>query len=188
MTTNAADALERLEQKWRAKADSYGSDDWGVAKNDALHQCADELAALQASLADRQGEAVAWQCRSAWGDGFTEWQECSKEDYEQMAPLLMDCRGEALATQFRPLYTHPAPAAVDDAMVERALDEMFRFDGNLRNAVFIAAGFSAACDAAAFAWQNVYDAEVHGDGLRSDNRRAAMRAALNSAMQIGGPP
>lgn len=138
MTTNAADALERLEQKWRKQADdnemnaleadSIGLSDAAKTSDrcaKAFTECANELANIRASLADRQGEAVAWQCRSAWGDGFTEWQECSEEDYEQMAPLLMDCRGEALATQFRALYTHPAPAAVTDATKVQAWEDAF---------------------------------------------------------------
>lgn len=181
MTTNAADALERLEQTWRAKADSYGSGDWGVAKNDALHQCADDLAEIRASLADRQGEAVAEVVTETVGSTGPR-NRYSGAKIKAVALL------DSSLPEGTKLYAHPAPAAVDDAMVERALDEMFRFDGNLRNAVFIAAGFSAACDAAAFAWQNVYEVEVHGDGSRSDNRRAAMRAALNAAMQIGGQP
>lgn len=131
-TTNAEDALDRLESFLAAYSKSRQLDqsvihtmcDGGVfeLRPSDIRAC---IASARANLAERQGEAVAWQCRSVWGDGFTEWQECSKEDYEKMAPLLMDCRGEALATQFRALYTHQAPAVVDDAMVERALNAYY---------------------------------------------------------------
>lgn len=77
----------------------------------------------------------------------------------------------------------PDPPEVDEAMVEIALAEMFRLDGNLRHAIFIATGFKARCDAAEIAWQNVYDAEIHPDGMRSDNRESAMRDALTAALK-----
>lgn len=70
-TPNNAAALERLEQKWReeinafdeAHIDSFDPEDWMAGKR----ECADELAALRATLAQPDaltsqpsGEAVAW--------------------------------------------------------------------------------------------------------------------------------
>jgi hypothetical protein len=80
-----------------------------VLGNDGDFTCVSAIAAWN-RRASAGREAVAWQCRARWGDGWTEWQECSKEQFDEKLPLTGYCSDE-LETEFRALYTTPSHTA-----------------------------------------------------------------------------
>lgn len=76
---------------------------------------------------------------------------------------------------------------VGDEMVERAIDAMHGSPfGSIESAIRAAFCSHDQLIAAVSAWNNVYDAEIHGDGSRTDNREDAMRAALTATIHPPG--
>jgi hypothetical protein len=76
---------------------------------------------------------------------------------------------------------------VTEEMVERALDAFLGCNGPMYGQSMTAAVTAAFAsveqiEAARIAWDQVYDVEIHGDGTRTDNRNAAMKAALLAAL------
>lgn len=149
MTTNAADALERIIEKVddseTVPVNSHPECNWlcKLVDIDDWHKLRD---AVRASLADWQGEAVPFACYVVWEGGSSDFFLGNGNWSTQHA-----------AKSVTPLYARPAPAAVTDAMVERALD------------AYYCHGIS---------WKEA--AELCGD------TREEMRAALAAALQIGG--
>lgn len=113
MTTNAADALERLERtvtdmRAEARDASEDGEDMSVMREWA-NGIAKSIRSLRKILAERQGEAVV---------------EIGEDDGVPFIQYTKDFITHKWATGTK-LYTHPAPAAVDDAMVERALQAFY---------------------------------------------------------------
>lgn len=74
---------------------------------------------------------------------------------------------------------------LDDDMVDRALDGYTKTGGSMASALLDAVASKEQLAAAYAAFDGVYDVESFADGTRTDNARAAMRAALAAA--IFGP-
>lgn len=98
---------------------------------EGLCDLVEELAAALASQPAEQprGEPVAWQCRARLGAGWSEWQDCEREDYEKRVPLT-GWSERNLETEFRALHATPvaqeaatpAEQVVDMARKAAALD------------------------------------------------------------------
>jgi hypothetical protein len=102
-------------------------------------------------------------------------------DYLGDSPCSETMWAAAVAT-LRSALSQPQ-GVVGDEMVERAIDAMHSSPfGSIESAVRAAFCSHAQLIAAVSAWNNVYDAEIHGDGSRTDNREDAMRAALTAAL------
>lgn len=173
MTTNAADALERLESFLAAYSKSRQLDqsvihtmcdgDTFELRPSDIREC---IAVARASLAERQGEAVSGEMdRSApsriWlqvdtaGDETDRTEAIPESSWEQMTWHFESLGGQEIG-YVRADLCNPAPMVVTDAMVERALN------------AYYCHGIS---------WQEA--AKLCGD------TREEMRAALTAALQNG---
>lgn len=202
MTTNAADALERLERLERdMRADATRQRaECRPGTEELMISWANDLAKIRASLADRQGEAVAWPSKASAAPDGDGWIAISRFIEHRMsedhARVWNGCRDACINAHERANQA-PAAGTTEESHVEwcrrMAISEMGQDVRAGSFGIEDSPAPAAVTDAAKVkAWEDAFEhcRKVYGPNKSRSWVLTCLRdqynAALTAALQIGG--